>query len=80
MVHVFLGLLDHLHSLVPLLLEVDLGLLNVLLLDLDPSIDSFVLGFVSPWRVELLIKELLELLSLFLLLEPDDLLPELDEL
>ena len=49
MLDILLGVFDHLDGLVPFLLEVALRLLDLLSLNLDPPVNSLVLGLESPW-------------------------------
>ena len=49
LIHILLSFLDHLDSLFPFFFEVSLGLLDVLPLDLNPSVDLLLLLLESPW-------------------------------
>ena len=44
LINILLCVFNHLHCLVPLLLEVGLSALDLLLLDLHPAINLFLLG------------------------------------
>ena len=57
-IHVLLGVLDHLHRLVPLFLERGLSLFNLLLFDMDPPFNLLFLMLVGSWW-ELVLIELL---------------------
>lgn len=49
LVNILLSVFNHLDSLLPLLLEVSLSLLNLLLLNLDPPIDLLLLLLERSW-------------------------------
>ena len=80
LIDVLLRVVDHLDRLLPLLLECRLCSLDVLLLNLDPSVDLLLLGLESARRELILLEELLDVLALLLLFELEDFLSELDEL
>ena len=78
-IDIFLRVLYHLDRLIPFLLEVRLRLLDLLLLDLNPSIDLSIFELVSTRRVLLLLEQLPDYSSFTLLLELENLLSKLDE-
>ena len=79
LINILLRIVNHLHRLLPLLLEGRLGLLNILLLHLDPAINLLLLRLKRPRRELVLLKQLLDVLPLFLLFELEDFLSELDQ-
>ena len=80
LVDVLLRVLNHLDCLFPLLDESRLRLLDLLLLDLDPSIDLLLLELEGPRRELVLLEQLLDVAPLLLLLVFEVLFAELDEL
>ena len=80
LVDVLLRILNHLDCLLPLLDESRLRLLDLLLLDLDPSVDLLLLELEGPRRELVLLEQLLDVAPLLLLLVFEVLFAELDEL
>ena len=79
LVNVLLRVIDHLNGFLPFFLECRLCLLNVLLLHLDPSVNLLLLRLEGPRRELVLLEELLDVPPLFLFLELEDFLFELDQ-
>ena len=76
---VSLSVIDHLYCLLPLLIKCCLCLFDVLFLELDPSVNLFLLCLESS-RWELILLELLpDLPALFLFLKLNNLLTEFDQ-
>ena len=80
LVDVLLRIFNHLDCLFPLLDESRLRLLDLLLLDLDPSVDLLLLELEGPRRELVLLEQLLDVAPLLLLLVFEVLFAELDEL
>ena len=79
LVHILLSVLNHLDSLVPLLLEGRLCSLDLLLLHLDPPIDLLLLRLVGTRRDLVLVQLLLDDFLLPALSKLEHFLAELDE-
>jgi len=78
--HIFLRLFNHLHCFVPFFLERSLRLLDFLLLNIDPSINLFLLRIVSSRGALICLKHFVDKFLLALLTEHKTLFAEFDQL